>query len=109
MLKVGITIVQGPWEVLAMTRMSVEGGSSVLHVAADALGCTTFEADEKISRREAFTGYDGAGKAQLPRADLTETISSLRDDGFRALKFYLQVDHDSPQGTTSASPHHACV
>ena len=87
--KFGISAVKGPTEVLAMSRICVEPNNTALHVAAVCLGCTSCEAREKISRLEAFTSYGCDGKTQLGLADLDETMSSLKEDGFKALKFSL--------------------
>ena len=90
--KFGISAVKGPTEVLAMSRICVEPDSTALHVAAACLDCTSCEAREKISRLEAFTSYGCDGKTQLGLADLDETMSSLKEDGFKALKFFLHLD-----------------
>ena len=87
--KFGISAVEGPTEVLAMSRICVEPDSTALHVAAVCLDCTSCQAREKISRLEAFTSYGCDGKTQLGLADLDETMSSLKEDGFKALKFSL--------------------
>lgn len=41
MMKFGVAVARGPLEKVPMTRFSVENGSTALHVAADALACTT--------------------------------------------------------------------
>ena len=105
MLKFGIAVLKGPREEVPMTRMELEGGSSLLHAAADALQCTALEAEEKIRRLEAFTGYDGAGKTQFALSDLHETISVMRDEGFRAVKLFLSVD---PRPSSGAATVRCC-
>ena len=50
MIKFGVAVVGGPLDVVPMTRLKVEEGSSALHVLADALQCTSVEAKEQISR-----------------------------------------------------------
>ena len=60
------------------------------------------EAVEKISRLEVFTSYDFKGKAILTTADLEETMSSFRDDGFRAVKLCLRSDPGAPARTHRA-------
>ena len=95
--KFGISAVKGPTEVLAMSRICVEPDSTALHARgrclyAACLDCTSCEAREKISRLEAFNSYGCDGKTQLGLADLDETMSSLKEDGFKALKFFLHLD-----------------
>ena len=90
--KFGINAVKGPTEVLAMSRISVEPDSTALHLAAVCLDCTSCEAQEKICRLEAFTSYGCGGRTQLGLADLDETMSSFKEDGFKALKFFLHLD-----------------
>ena len=48
-----------------MIRLKVDEGSSALHVLADAVHCTSAEAEEQISRLEAFTSFAGEGKTAL--------------------------------------------
>ena len=96
--KFGVAAVKGPLESLPMTRVSVDGGSLLKHVnvVAALLQLTAEEAVEKISRLEVFTSYDFKGKAILTTADLEETMSSFRDDGFRAVKLYLRSGPGAP-------------
>ena len=75
-----------------MTRLKVDEGSCALHVLADALSCTSVEAEEQISRLEAFTSFAGVVKTALGLDDLQDPISSFKSDGFKALKFYLVTD-----------------
>ena len=49
-----------------------------------------------------FTSYDFKGKAILTTADLEETMSSFRDDGFRAVKLYTF------EVTQVLRPHPSC-
>jgi hypothetical protein len=91
MFKFGVAVVRGPLEVMPMTRLLVEEGSTLLHVAADVLNCTATEAEEEVTRLEVFTSYGGDGKTHLGLADLTETMGSLKADGFRAIKFCLHA------------------
>jgi hypothetical protein len=102
MFKFGISAVKGPQEVLPMTRLSVENQTLLKHAAAAALELSAEEAVERISRLEAFTSYDFGGKAVLQASDLEETMASLRDDGFRAVKLYFRAD----PGAASPSCHH---
>jgi len=92
MIKFGVAVVRGPLDVVPMTRLKVDEGSSALHVLADAVHCTSVEAEEQISRLEAFTSFAGEGKAALGLDDLHDPISSFKSDGFKALKFYLVTD-----------------
>ena len=94
--KFGVAAVKGPLESLPMTRVSVDEGSLLKHVVAALLKLTAEETVEKISRLEVFTSYDFKGKAILTTADLEETMSSFRDDGFRAVKLYLRSDPGAP-------------
>ena len=101
-MKFGVAVARGPLEKVPMTRFSVENGSTALHVAADALACTAIEAEEQVARLEAFTSYGGDGRTQLALADLTsETMGSLKADGSKAIKFYLRVDEQPPDGRPS--------
>ena len=100
--KFGVAAVKGPLESLPMTRVSVDGGSLLKHVVAAQLQLTAEEAVEKISRLEVFTSYDFKGKAILTTADLEETMSSFRDDGFRAVKLCLRSDPGAPARTHRA-------
>jgi hypothetical protein len=92
MIKFGVAVVRGPLDVVPMTRLKVDEGSSALHVLADAVHCTSVEAEEQISRLEAFTSFAGEGKTALGLDDLHDPISSFKSDGFKALKFYLATD-----------------
>ena len=85
-----------------MTRVSVDGGSLLKHVVAAQLQLTAEEAVEKISRLEVSTSYDFKGKAILTTADLEETMSSFRDDGFRAIKLCLRSGPGDPVRTHRA-------
>ena len=69
-----------------MTRLKVEEASTALHVIADALQCTPLEAEEQISRLEAFTSFAGEGKTVLALDDLQDPISSFKSDGFKAIR-----------------------
>ena len=64
-IKFGVAVVRGPLDVVPMTRLKVDEGSTALHVVADALSCTSVEAQEQISRLEAFTSFAGEGKTAL--------------------------------------------
>ena len=65
MIKFGVAVVRGPHEVVPMTRLKVEeGASTALHVVADALQCTSVEAEERISRLEAFTSFAGESESE---------------------------------------------
>ena len=46
MIKFGVAVVKGPLDVVPMTRLKVVEGSTALHVVADALSCTSVEAEE---------------------------------------------------------------
>ena len=92
MIKFGVAAVRGPHEVVPMTRLKVEEASTALHVVADALQCTSLEAEEQISRLEAFTSFAGEGKTVLALDDLQDPISSFKSDGFKAIKAYLTTD-----------------
>ena len=92
MVKFGVAVVRGPLDVVPMTRLKVDEGSSALHVLADALHCTSVEAEEQISRLEAFTSFAGEGKTALGLDDLQDPISSFKSDGFKAIKAYLTTD-----------------
>jgi hypothetical protein len=92
MIKFGVAVVRGPLDVVPMTRLKVEEDSSALHVLADALQCTSVEAEEQISRLEAFTSFAGEGKTALGLDDLQDPISSFKSDGFKAIKAYLTTD-----------------
>ena len=65
MIEFGVAVVRGPLDVVPMTRLKVNEGSTALHVLADALSCTSVEAEEQISRLEAFTSFAGEGKTVL--------------------------------------------
>jgi len=81
---------------------SVENGITALHVAADALACTAIDAEGQVARLEASTSYGGDGRTRLALADLTsETIGPLKADGSKAIKFYLRVDEQPPDGRPS--------
>ena len=75
---------------------SAEGGRGQHRTArysvADALQCTPLEAEEQISRLEAFTSFAGEGKTVLALDDLQDPISSFKSDGFKAIKAYLTTD-----------------
>ena len=92
MIKFGVAVVRGPLDVVPMTRLKVDEGSSALHVLADALSCTSVEAEEQISRLEAFTSFAGEGKTALGLDDLQDPISSFKSNGFKAIKAYLTTD-----------------
>ena len=92
MIKFGVAVVRGPLDVVPMTRLKVEEDSSALHVLADALQCMSVEAEEQISRLEAFTSFAGEGKTALGLDDLQDPISSFKSDGFKAIKAYLTTD-----------------
>ena len=47
---------------------------------------------EKICWLEAFSSYGCGGRTQLGLADLDETISPFKEDGFKALKFFVHLD-----------------
>ena len=81
MIKFGVAVVKGPLDVVPMTRLKVGEGSTALHVVADALSCTSVEAEEDISRLEAFTSFAGEGKTALSLDDLQEPISSFKAEG----------------------------
>ena len=40
------SVVRGPLDVVPMTRLKMDEGSTALHVLADALSCTSVEAEE---------------------------------------------------------------
>ena len=50
---------------MTQARLKVDEGSTALHVVADALSCTSVEAEEDISRLEAFTSFAGERKTAL--------------------------------------------
>ena len=64
MIKFGVAAVRGPHEVVPMTRLKVEEASTALHVIADALQCTSLEAEEQISRLEAFTSFASESESE---------------------------------------------
>ena len=97
-VNLGVMAVKGPLEKFPMTRMKVDGQSLLKHVAAEALQCTSEEAAEKVCRLEAFSSYDFKGKAILTLDDLDTSVSMLKDDGFRAIKFCL---HSNPGAADS--------
>ena len=90
MIKFGVAIVRESLDLVPMTRLKVDEGSTALHVVADALSCTSVEAEEQISRLEAFTSFAGTGegKTALSLNDLQDPISSFKFDGFKAIKAY---------------------
>ena len=65
MIEFGVAVVRGPLDVVPMTRLKGNEGNTALHVVADALSCTSVEAEEQISRLEAFTSFAGEGKTVL--------------------------------------------
>ena len=90
-LKLAFAVNRGPTSVREMTRDSFDSGASLLHVAAVALNCTSEEAKEQVIALKGFTGLDETGRVLLKLDDLTsETVKSCRDDGIRAVKFFLQ-------------------
>ena len=60
MIKFGVAAVRGPHEVVPMTRLKVEEASTALHVVADALQCTSVEAEEQICRLSDCSGYNAS-------------------------------------------------
>ena len=48
---------------------------------AHPFSCTSVEAEEDISRLEAFTSFAGEGKTALSLDDLQEPISSFKAEG----------------------------
>ena len=85
MIKFGIAVVRGSLAVAPITRLKVYEGGTALHVVADALSCTSVEAEEDISRLEAFTSFAGEGKTALSLDDLQEPSSSCKADHHNAL------------------------
>ena len=83
MFKFGVAVVKGPLDVVPMTRLKVDEGSTALrlHVVVDALSCTSVGAEEDISRLEAFTSFAGEGKTALSLDDLQEPISLFKAEG----------------------------
>ena len=69
MIKFGVAAVRGPHEVVPMTRLKVEEASTALHVVADALQCTSAEAEEQISRLEVFTSFASESESESEGED----------------------------------------
>ena len=92
MLKLAVKATRGPIEELPMQRMKFETGSTLLHVAAQALVLTPTEAEEQIIRIVGFCSLDEKNPVKLGTADLhEETVDSMIADGIRAVQFSLQM------------------
>jgi len=74
-----------------MERMRFEPGTTLLHVAAEALDLTPTEAEEQIIRIAGFCSLDEKNPVKLGTADLHETVASVLDDGIKAVQFSLEM------------------